>query len=94
MKKVNMQIVAIEAQKNRNGLITLSIKVKSEEVLYTFAVKEDDYLDEKTRNAFHQDWLRTIKKSQVSKKMTKSDTEKKEKKVKDLIGREVEEIVY
>lgn len=89
-----MKIVAIDKHKNRNGLITLNIKAKSEGIIYTFAVKEDDYLDEETRNSFHQNWLKTIKKSQVSGKMTKTDKGKREKKVKDLIGIEVEENVY
>lgn len=94
MEKVRMKIVAIDEQENRNEITTLTIKAKSKDKIYIFAVKEEDYLDEKKRKGFHQDWLKTIKKSQVRAGMSKKNKEIKRKKVQDMIGSEVEEIVY
>jgi hypothetical protein len=94
MKKVSMQIVDIEKQTNRNGIVILSIKAKSEDQIYTFAAKEDDYLDDRIRKGFHQDWLNTIKKAQTLNHLPKKDKDEKTKNVKALVGEEVEESVY
>jgi uncharacterized tellurite resistance protein B-like protein len=94
MKKVCMQIVGAEEEANPNGLIMLRITAKCEDIVYTFAAKEEDYLDEKKRKGLDQGFLRIIKKSQEQSKATKSQKDQNIRKVKDLIGTEVEEVVY
>jgi hypothetical protein len=93
MKKVSMQIMDVEENTNPNGVITLRITAKSEGIVYKFGAKEEDYLDEKKRETLNQGFLRTIRKSQENSRVTKSKREQNTKDVKDLIGKEVEEVV-
>jgi hypothetical protein len=94
MTKIKMKVVSIREEPGRNGGMHLRIKVKSGENLYTFAVKEEDYLDENKRAGFHQNWIRTIRKAQTRAEKTKKDITKEKEKVRSLIGVEVEEDEY
>jgi DNA polymerase III delta prime subunit len=94
MKKVSMQIVDIEENTNPNGISILRITAKSEGIIYKFGAKEEDYIDEKTRKKLDQGFLKAIKKSQERSMATKTQIDQNAKNVKDLIGTEVEEVVY
>lgn len=94
MKKVKMKIVALKEEPKKNGGMHLRVTAKSEEKLYTFGVKEEDYMNEYTRERFHQNWLKQIKKAQAMAQRPKATIKKDKEKVQALIGTEVDESEY
>lgn len=94
MEKVKMKIVSIEEEPAKNGGMHLRIKAKSDGKIFTFGVKEEDYLDESSRRRFHQSWIQTIHKAQIHEKKSKEQVTKDKEKVHSLVGEEVEESEY
>jgi hypothetical protein len=94
MEKLKMKVVDIEEHPTPNGLVQLKVIVKSGGKIFTFAAKEEDYLDELTRKSFHQNWLKQIKKVFAREHESGTEVKRRKNKMKDLKGAEVEEVEY